>query len=55
VVLDRRCFGTGGYEIDGFDYDYGAGKWYSFRLVRSTFGLMLVTCSQMLRVKNKAT
>ena len=34
VVLDLRYFGTGGYEIDGFDYDYGAGKRYSFRLER---------------------
>jgi hypothetical protein len=34
VVLDQRHFGTGGYEIDGSGYDYGAGKWYSFRLER---------------------
>jgi hypothetical protein len=34
VVLDQRYFGTGGDEIDGFGYDYGAGKWYSFRLER---------------------
>ena len=34
VVLDQRHCGTGGYEIDGFGYDYGAGKWYSFRLER---------------------
>ena len=40
MVLDQRYFGTGGYEIDGFGYDYGAGKWYSFRLERSTFGLI---------------
>ena len=25
---------TGGNENDGFGYDYGAGKWYSFRLER---------------------
>jgi hypothetical protein len=25
---------TGGNETDGFGYDYGAGKWYSFRLER---------------------
>ena len=23
----------------GFDYDYGNGKWYSFRLEKDTFGL----------------
>ena len=40
MVLDQRYFGTGGYEIDGYDYAYGAGKWYSFRLERSTFGLI---------------
>ena len=40
MVLDQRYFGTGGDENDGFDYDYGAGKWYSFRLERSTFGLI---------------
>ena len=40
MVLDQRYFGSGGYEIDGFGYDYGAGKWYSFRLERSTFGLI---------------
>ena len=34
MVLDHRHYGTGGYEIDGFGYDYGAGKWYSFRLER---------------------
>lgn len=34
VVLDQRYFGTGGYEIDDSGYDYGAGKWYSFRLER---------------------
>ena len=34
MVLDQRYFGVGGYEIDGFGYDYGAGKWYSFRLER---------------------
>ena len=27
MVLDQRHCGTGGYEIDGFGYDYGAGKW----------------------------
>ena len=32
MVLDQRYFGTGGYEIDDSGYDYGAGKWYSFRL-----------------------
>jgi hypothetical protein len=25
---------AGGDEDDGFDYDYGNGKWYSFRLER---------------------
>ena len=40
MVLDQRYFGTGGYEIDSFDHGYGAGKWYSFRLERSTFGLI---------------
>ena len=40
MVLDQRYFGTGGYEIDDSGYGYGAGKWYSFRLERSTFGLM---------------
>jgi hypothetical protein len=40
VVLDQRYFGTGDNEIDGSDYDYGAGKWYSFRLERSTSGLI---------------
>ena len=40
MVLDQRCFGTGGYEIDGYDHAYGNGKWYSFRLERSTFGLI---------------
>ena len=34
MVLDQRYFGTGGNEIDGSDYDYGIGKWYSFRLER---------------------
>jgi hypothetical protein len=34
VVLDQRHCDTGGYEIDGFGYDYDAGKWYSFRLER---------------------
>ena len=34
MVLDQRHCGTGGYEIDGSDYDYGIGKWYSFRLER---------------------
>ena len=34
MVLDQRHCGTCGYEIDGFGYDYGAGKWYSFRLER---------------------
>ena len=40
MVLDQRYFGTGGYEIDDSGYDYGNGKWYSFRLERSTFGLI---------------
>ena len=40
MVLDQRYFGTGGNEIDDSGYDYGAGKWYSFRLERSTFGLI---------------
>jgi hypothetical protein len=31
---DQRYFGTGGYEIDGSGYDFGAGKWYPFRLER---------------------
>ena len=34
MVLDQRHCGTGGYEIDGSGYGYGAGKWYSFRLER---------------------
>ena len=34
MVLDQRHYGTGGYETDGSSYDYGAGKWYSFRLER---------------------
>ena len=38
--LDQRYFGTGGYEIDGFGHDYDTGKWYSFLLERSTFGLI---------------
>ncbi len=40
MVLDQRYFGTGGYEIVDSGYDYDAGKWYSFRLERSTFGLI---------------
>ena len=40
MVLDQRYFGTGGNEIDGSGYVDGAGKWYSFRLERSTFGLI---------------
>ena len=40
MVLDQRHYGTGGYEIDGSGYDYGAGKWYSFHLERSMFGLI---------------
>ena len=34
MVLDQRHCGIGGSEIDGSGYDYGIGKWYSFRLER---------------------
>ena len=34
MILDQRYFGTGGNEIDVSGYDYGIGKWYSFRLER---------------------
>ena len=30
MILDQRYFGTCDNEIDGSDYDYGIGKWYSF-------------------------
>ena len=40
MTLDQRHCGTDGYEIDGFGYEYDAGKWCSFRLERSTFGLI---------------
>jgi hypothetical protein len=33
-TLIRGGWFTGGDEDDGFDYDYGNGKWYSFRLGR---------------------
>ena len=39
-TLNIDVWFTGGDEDDGFGYDYGAGKWYSFRLERSTFGLI---------------
>jgi hypothetical protein len=29
---------TGGDKDDGFGYDYGNGKWYSFRLERVHLG-----------------
>jgi hypothetical protein len=32
--LIRDVWFTGGDEDDGFGYDYGTGKWYSFRLKR---------------------
>jgi hypothetical protein len=32
--LIRDVWFTGGDEDDGFGYDYGTGKWYSFRLER---------------------
>jgi hypothetical protein len=33
-TLIRDGWFTGGDEDDGFDYDYGNGMWYSFRLER---------------------
>jgi hypothetical protein len=38
LIRDVRI--TGGNEIDGFGIDSGNGKWYSFCLERSTFGLI---------------
>jgi hypothetical protein len=32
--LIRDVWFTGGDEDDDFGYDYGTGKWYSFRLER---------------------
>jgi hypothetical protein len=37
--LIRDVWFTGGDEDDGFGYDYGTGKWYSFCLERY-FGLI---------------
>jgi hypothetical protein len=43
LIKDVWC--TGGDEDDGFGYDNGNGKWYSFRLERvlwvNNLGLML--------------
>jgi hypothetical protein len=36
--LIRDVWLTGGDEDDGFGYDYGNGKWYSFRLERVHLG-----------------
>ena len=33
-TLIRDVWFTGGDEDDGYDYAYGNGKWYSFRLER---------------------
>jgi hypothetical protein len=33
-TLVRDGWFAGGDEDDGFGYDYGNGKWYSFRLER---------------------
>jgi hypothetical protein len=44
-TLIRDVLFIGGDEDDGFGYDYGNGKWYSFRLERvlwvNNLGLML--------------
>jgi hypothetical protein len=44
-TLIKDVWFTGGDEDDGFGYDYGNGKWYSFRLERvlwvNNLGLML--------------
>jgi hypothetical protein len=37
-TLIRDVWFTGGDEDDGFGYDYGNGKWYSFRLERVLLG-----------------
>jgi hypothetical protein len=34
TYLIRDVWFTGGDEDDGSGYDYGTGKWYSFRLER---------------------
>jgi hypothetical protein len=36
-TLIRDVF-TGGDENDGFDFNYGNGKWYSFHLERVLLG-----------------
>ena len=37
-TLIRDGWFTGGDEDDGFGYDYGNDKWYSFRLERVHLG-----------------
>jgi hypothetical protein len=37
-ILIRDVWFTGGDEDDGFGYDYGNGKWYSFSLERVLLG-----------------
>jgi hypothetical protein len=37
-TLIRDVWFTGGDEDDGYDYAYGNGKWYSFRLERVLLG-----------------
>jgi hypothetical protein len=39
--LIRDVWFTGGDEDDGFGYDYGNGKWYSFRLERVLSGTII--------------
>jgi hypothetical protein len=38
MFLDKEMIHGFGYENDGFDYDYGNGKWYSFHLERVLLG-----------------
>jgi hypothetical protein len=41
VVLDQRCSDLQvAMRLMVLGFDYGNGKWYSFRLDRSTFGLI---------------
>jgi hypothetical protein len=44
-TLIRDVWFTGGDDDDGYDYAYGNGKWYSFRLERvlwvNNLGLIL--------------
>jgi hypothetical protein len=37
-TLIRDVLFTGDNEDDGFDYDYGNGFWYSFRMERVLLG-----------------